>query len=132
MFENLASNISSGDLVLEDFDRLININKNKKMNNKEYEKWRERFIQIMKFGKMNDKARDERLRQFDIYLNINKINEISIVLLEIKDKFKLNGDFSLLETISTSVSFFLIFGNQFAIILIIILSLIQTSSKTRK
>lgn len=102
-FKNLANSISNGGLILTEFEKLAKITNNSKVSDKTNKNWKNNFDEIMKYAKMSDKAISERLRQFEIYLNMNKIVDISNVLMEIKNKFKLKCSFSLLENLSNSV-----------------------------
>ena len=102
-FKNLANSISNGDLILTEFEKLAKIINSNKVSEKTNKKWKNNFEEIMKYAKMTDKAIVDRLKQFEIYLNMNEIVDISNVLMEIKNKFKLKCSFSLLENLSNSV-----------------------------
>ena len=102
-FTSLIRDVCDGNLPLQSFEDLAKVTCKYKVGNVLNTNWMANFSVLMKFNKFSDKQIKIRLRQFDIYLHINKIKDITQVLLGIKEKNNLTGDYKFLENIAKSV-----------------------------
>ena len=105
-FTSLIRDVCDGNLLLQSFEDLSKVTIKYKVGNVLNTNWMYNFSVLMEFNKFSDKQIKIRLRQFDIYLKINSIKEITLVLLEIKEKNNLTGDYKFLENIAKTVNFF--------------------------
>lgn len=96
--------VSSGELLLNDFVDLVKLSMKQKKNNEIDKDWKDKITKLMKLNNSNEKQIKDRIRQLDIFLKMHNIKEIIAVLLEIKQHNSLNGDFQFLEKIANSVS----------------------------
>ena len=96
--------ISSGELLLNDFVDLVKLSMKQKKINETDKDWKDKITKLMKLNNSNEKQIKDRIRQLDIFLKMHKIKEIIAVLLEIKQQNSLTGDFQFLEKIANSVS----------------------------
>ena len=80
------------------------INSKLKLDHQLNKNWIENFCLLMNYGGLNQAKIEQRLRQLEIYLKISGVKEITMTLLEIKEKNGLTGDFKFLENIAESVS----------------------------
>lgn len=93
----LGSQISSGDLNLEEFNYLIG------KNFKESE-WKSEIKRLLTYIDTDNDLIEFRIRQLDHHLKLEDVEEITHCLLSIKDRNLLDGDFEPLENIQESVS----------------------------
>ena len=105
-YEILTSKVSTGNLMLEEFEKLSRVNAKSQDCTDLNKNWKDNFTILMKYASSSPCQIDQRLKQFEIYLKIDNIKEIKMVLLEIKRKNKLIGDFQLLDKIAASVRIF--------------------------
>jgi hypothetical protein len=104
IYERLYKQVSNGEFKLDDFESLIRIKQTTlehNSNNQINEKWRMYFKQMMDMYKMDQKLIDQRFKQFDSYLKLNYITKIANIVVEIKNKNNLTGDFNILQELSS-------------------------------
>jgi hypothetical protein len=83
---------------LVEFDELA------KEKNKLLDDWKNEFEKLMKcIGAKNQTLISKRIEQLDIYEKLKNIKNILKVLIEIKEKHKLSGDFSFIENVKSSL-----------------------------
>ena len=105
-YNNLGNNLKNGKLELDYFsNELVKIGKNLKIE-KENELYKEELEKVMRKADMSKDQIEICLKKLKNYLNLPKIKEISELLLVIREKENLSGDYQPLEQISESVIFF--------------------------
>ena len=95
-YKRIGQHMRDGTLSFEKFDSLIKAHKN----------WKDSIRKLMNLMEANEKLCNERFHQIEIYQKLNNINKILDMLMEIKEKNQLTGDFEFLENIHTSVKIF--------------------------
>lgn len=93
-YSELSKQAADGKLSFKKFEE---ITKNQK-------DWQENFGKLMNFAKMSDKLIKQRFEQIEVYNKLDNINKIIEILLELKTKNELTGNFSVLQDMLKSVS----------------------------
>jgi len=100
---NIGKSLTDGSYLFRDFEYLAKIKHDGSSNKQINENWKEYFkILLNEIQTPKDKI-DERMQQIDVYQSINNIKDITGTLLEIKEMYKSNGDFSFLQDIKNSL-----------------------------
>ena len=101
-YDDLVDQVINGVLGLEEFENLASLDF-KFVKKKDISKsWQDNFKTLMKSRKnIEPSLIKARIEQLEIYLKIDKIKEITSILLEIKEKNSLTSDFSYLENTQT-------------------------------
>jgi hypothetical protein len=68
--------------------------------------WEHEFRSLMEVNKLDQAKIALRFKQISIYDKVKGVSQVSKTLLDLKEKFKLTGDFSYLNKIIESVSKF--------------------------
>ncbi len=105
-YTKLFHDVSNGTLTLSEFEQLIRIKEKSFESNikdKVNGKWKSYFTTLMATYKIDEKLKVQRFKQLEMYMRLNYIVKIAKVLIEIKNKNKLTGDFKMLLELASFV-----------------------------
>ena len=93
-YSSLGNQVKEGVLSFKEFDRLTKNESN----------WKQYFNTLMIFAEMTEEMCVERMKQIKVYKSLNNIKKIIEILMEIKEKNDLTGEFKVLDEMNASVS----------------------------
>ncbi len=109
-FNQLGNEIQSGNIKINEFEKLTKVDpKSFKLTYQKNAQWKNTLSSMMKGFPMNDKQIEKRLNQYEIFCKLNNIKDIANLILEIREKNALGGDFSKLENMLRLVYKMIIF-----------------------
>ncbi len=92
-YKDIAKKLKNGSLTFKQFDSLSGTK----------EGWELHFKTLMSFAEMSEKECDKRLQQITVFKQLNNIKAIIEVLMDIREKNNLTGDFATLIDMNKSV-----------------------------
>jgi hypothetical protein len=97
-FNELGNRMKSGNIQINEFEKLAKVDpKNFNSTYTKSAQWKNTLSSFMKSILMDDKQIEQRLNQYEIFCKLNNIVEIGNLILEIRVKNGLSGDFGKLE-----------------------------------
>ena len=94
-WDQLSENLCEGNLK---FKEILDFFKNKNYD------WESEFRTLMEYQKLDPKTIKLRFKQIDINKKLKGVAKVSHILIYLKDKFGLTGEFESLDKIVESVS----------------------------
>ena len=94
-YSDIALKVKNGTLTFKEFERLTGIN------------WELPLTTLMYFADMSEDKCQERHKQITVFKKLNNIKMIIKILMDIKEKNKLTGEFATLVDMNESVINFL-------------------------
>ncbi len=104
--EQLSKSIAEGTLEFAKFDHLIRLQNNSYIYKADRfnPNWKDHLSKLMKSDSIDCSLHEERFNQFEVYMRLTQIVNITLLLRDIREKNKFTGDFAFLEANTGSLN----------------------------